>query len=65
MQVIIDEIVNNIRAVERSSGLSPEAFRQVVSACVDAVRDMVAKEARGKEEQSTDGPWSMQPRSSR
>ncbi len=60
MQVIIDEIVNNVRAVDRASGLSPEAFHQIVSACVAAVRDTLAREARTKEEQSIDGPWSMQ-----
>jgi hypothetical protein len=65
MQLIIDEIVNNIRSVEKSSGLSHEQFRQVVSACLDAVRDMHAKDARVKEEQSIDGPWSMQPHGER
>lgn len=65
MQLIIDEIVNNIRSVERSSGISAEEFRRVVSACLDAVRDMMAKDARVKEEQSIDGPWAMQPHGER
>ena len=61
MQLIIDEIVNNIRAIERSaSSLSPEVMRQLVSACVNAVREVMAKEARVKEEQSIKGPWATQ-----
>jgi hypothetical protein len=59
MQMIIDEIVNRVRGVDKA-GMSPEEFRKVVSACVDAVRDMIAKEGRIKEEQSIDGPWAMQ-----
>ena len=66
MQVIIDEIVNNVRAVERSTtALSPEVMRHIVGACLDAVRDMMAKERRVKEEQSIDGPWAMQPHGER
>ncbi len=66
MQLIIDEIINNVRAVERSaSGLSQEVMRQIVGACLDAVRDMQSKEARVKEEQSIDGPWAMQPHGER
>lgn len=66
MQLIIDEVVNNVRAVERSaSALSPEVMRQVIGACLDAVRDMLAKEARVKEEQSIAGPWATQPHEDR
>jgi hypothetical protein len=66
MQVIIDEIVNNVRAVERSAGtLPPEQLRSIIGACLDAVRDMMAKDARHKEEQSIDGPWAMQPHGDR
>jgi len=66
MQVIIDEIVNNVRAVERSTtALSPDVMRTIVGACLDAVRDMTAKDARLKEEQSIDGPWAMQPHGER
>src|SRR5207244_3119023 len=62
MQVIIDEIVNNVRMVDRSaSALTPEVMRKIIGACLDAVRDMTAKEQRVKEEQSIDGPWSTQP----
>ena len=66
MQVIIDEIVNSVRAVERSTtALSPDVMRVIVGACLDAVRDMMAKEKRTKEEQSIDGPWAMQPHEDR
>jgi hypothetical protein len=58
MQLIIDEIVNNVRAVERAaSSLSADVMRSIVSACLDAVRDMMAKDERIKAEQSTKGPW--------
>jgi len=59
MQVIIDEIINNVRAVDRQSGLSPEAMAKIISACLGAVRDMLAKDARLKEEQAVDGPWAL------
>jgi hypothetical protein len=65
MQVIIDEIVSNVRAVDPKSTLSPEVMRQIVDACVKAVREMMAKDCRMKEEKSIDGPWSTQPRSER
>ena len=61
MQVIIDEIVNHVRAVDKEMALSPEAMRQIVNACLTAVRDMMAKEARTKDEQSLDGPWATRP----
>jgi hypothetical protein len=65
MQVIIDEIVSNIRAVDGQAGLSPEVMRQVVGACLRAVQDMMSHEERTKEERSVDGPWALQPRGDR
>lgn len=65
MQVIIDEIVNNVRAVDKNAALSAEAMQQIIAACVSACRDMMAKEARMREEQSVDGPWSLQPHGDR
>lgn len=65
MQVIIDEIVNNVRAVEKNASLSPDVLQQIINACVSACRDMMAKEARMREEQSIDGPWSLQPHGDR
>jgi hypothetical protein len=65
MQVIIEEIINNVRAIDKSAALTPEALQQIVAACVNAVRDMMAKDARIREEQSVDGPWALQPHGDR
>jgi hypothetical protein len=65
MQVIIDEIINNVRAVEKEFALSQEAMRQIVGACLNAVRDSMSKAARMKEEQSIEGPWATQPHGER
>jgi len=65
MQVIIDEIVNNVRAVDKETAMAPEAVRQIVAHCLTAVKDMMAKDKRMKEEQSVDGPWAMQPHEER
>jgi hypothetical protein len=65
MLMIIEDITNNVRAVNRELALSPEALQQVIAACVSAVRDMMAKEARIREEQSVAGPWAMQPHGDR
>ena len=59
MQVIIDEIVNNVRAVDRESVLSPEVMRQLVDACVRAVKDLKLHDERAREERSVDGAWSL------
>ena len=65
MQVIIDEIVNNVRAVEKEFSLSEAAMRQIVTSCMHAVREAMDKEKRVKEEQSVEGPWAMQPHEER
>jgi hypothetical protein len=65
MQVIIDEIVNNVRATEKETAISPETMRQIVAACVRAIEAKHAKEQRVKEEQSVDGLWANQPRGDR
>lgn len=65
MQVIIDEVVNNVRAVDKDMALSPAVMRQIIDACVRAVRDMTSHDARVKEEHSVDGAWSLQPRGER
>ena len=65
MQVIIEEIVNHVRAIDRQMSLSPEVLQQIVTACVAAVRDMMAKETRVREEQSIEGPWALQPHGDR
>jgi len=65
MQVIIDEIVSNVRAVDREASLSPESTRQIIAACLHAVDEKLAHQERMKEEQSVDGPWALQPRGDR
>ena len=60
MLVIFEEIINNVRAIDKQAALSAEAMQQIVGACVNAVRDMIAKDARVKEEQSVEGPWALQ-----
>jgi len=65
MLVIFEEILNNVRAVERPTALSPETMQQIIAACVNAVREMIAKESRVREEQSVEGPWAMQPHGDR
>jgi hypothetical protein len=59
MQVIIDEIVNNVRAIDRETALSPEVMRQIVDACVRAVRDIKGHDELTREERSVDGPWGL------
>jgi hypothetical protein len=59
MQVIIDEIVNNVRAVDRETVMSPEVMRQIVEACVRAVLELKSHNERVKEERSVEGPWGL------
>jgi hypothetical protein len=65
MNVIIDEIISNVRAVEKELALSQEAMRRIVAACMEAVQDKAAKDQRMREEQSVDGPWGAQSQSDR
>lgn len=60
MQLIIDEIVNNVRAVDRDSVMSPEVMRQIVDACLRAVQDWMRHELRAKEERSVGGPGALE-----
>jgi hypothetical protein len=60
MQVIIEEVVSNVRAIERENVLSPEVMRQLVDACVRAVGERHAHDLRVKEERSVDGPWGLE-----
>jgi hypothetical protein len=59
MQVVIEEIVNNIRAIDRETVLSPEVMRQIVHACLNAVQDARSHDERIKEERSVEGPWGL------
>ena len=55
MEVIIDEIVSNVRVLDRESVLAPATMRQIVEACLRAVRDERAHSEREREERSVDG----------
>lgn len=59
MQLIIDEIVNNVRAIDREAVMSPEMMRQIVDACVRAVHELKTHDERVKEERSVEGPWGL------
>ena len=65
MPVFIDEVITNLRAVDREAALSPDAMRQIIDACLRAVREMMSHEARVNEERSVDGPWALLPRGDR
>jgi hypothetical protein len=57
--VIIDEIVNNVRAVDRETVMAPEMMKQIVDACVAAVHDLKRHDCRAREERSVEGPWAL------
>lgn len=59
MQVIIDEIVNNVRAIDREGVIAPDTMRQIVEACVRAVHAHQRHADQTKEERSVEGPWSL------
>jgi hypothetical protein len=59
MQIIIEEIVNNIRAIDREGAFSPELMRELVAACVHAVGENKRHDANVKEERSVEGPWGL------
>lgn len=61
MQMIIDEIVSNIRAIEREAMLPAEVTRQIIDSCVRAVQDWMAHDQRAKEERSVGGPGALEP----
>ncbi len=52
MQLIIDEIISNVRAVDRELMLSADVVRQLVDACLRAVDDKKAHDDRAREERS-------------
>jgi hypothetical protein len=53
MQVIIDEVVSRVRAVEGGTSLSPETLRGIVSAGMDAVDARERNRQNRDEEHST------------
>ena len=61
MQVIIDEIVSNVRALDRDAVLSPATLQKIVEACLRAVREDLAHEQRSSGERKVSSvsrtPW--------
>jgi len=63
MQVIIDEVVSNVRALSGESVLAPETMRRIVEAVLEAVRaerdhaDRVAEEGSLRNYQQRNQPW--------
>jgi hypothetical protein len=63
MQVIIEEVVSRIRAMEGGSAMSAETLRSIVSAVVDAVEqqqrhsDKVDEEHSLRNYQQRNQPW--------
>jgi hypothetical protein len=53
MQVIIDEVVSHVRAVEGGTSLSPETIRTIVRAVMDAVEARERLRENRDEEHST------------
>ncbi|MEO0425117.1 MAG: hypothetical protein AAF184_22470 [Pseudomonadota bacterium] len=52
MQVYIDKVVNQFRAMSTSSALAPETLAQIVAAVSAALREEQQREARVEEEGS-------------
>lgn len=59
MNVIIDEIVSNVRVIDRESVLAPTVLAQIVAACVRAVEDKLAHAERSRDEKSVDAPYGL------
>lgn len=53
MQVVIEQVVSRIRAVDGKSALGPETMRAIVQAVLAAVRDATAHDERVRGERST------------
>ena len=64
MQIMIEEVVSRIRAIEGGSSLSAETLRTIVSAVLDAVdqkkthTDRVDEEHSLRNYQQRNQPWS-------
>lgn len=63
MQVIIEEVVSRIRAIEGGGNISPSTLRTIVSAVMEAVderdrhRDNVNEEHSLRNYQQRNQPW--------
>jgi hypothetical protein len=53
VQVIIDEVVSRIRAIDGRSALAPETMRAIVDAVLAAVREELAHDQRVQRERAS------------
>lgn len=54
MQVIIDEVISQVRAIDGRSALAPETLRVIVEAVLVAVHEEMAHDQRVQRERSSD-----------
>ena len=57
MQVIIDEVVSRVRAIDGASALAPETMRDIVEAVMTALRAEMAHDEQICEERSLDNGY--------
>ena len=57
MQVIIDEVVSRVRAIDGRSALAPETMRAIVEMVLAAVREEAAHEERVRCERSVNNGY--------
>ena len=57
MQVIIDEVVSRVHAVDGRSVLAPETTRTIVEMVLAALREEVAHDARVRNERAVDNGY--------
>ena len=53
MQVIIDEVVSRVRAIDGRSALAPETLRSIVETVLAAVREEMAHDQRVQRERTS------------
>lgn len=53
MQVIIDEVISRIRAIDGRSALAPETMRAIVETVLAAVREEMAHDQRVQRERGS------------
>lgn len=56
-QIIVDEVVSRLHAVDGGSAMSPDAVRQLIDAVLPAVREMIEHERRVAGERAIDNGY--------
>lgn len=57
MQVIIDEVISRVRAIDGRSALAPETMRAIVEAVLAAVKAEMAHDERVRHERAVDNGY--------